>query len=506
MSRRHFVRKTAGMAAAAAFSPVSIMRAAQQGTAAAKTIGIQVGAVSFVDEGVNQVLDNLQELGRVNTIFLNTFGWDRGLNGRQIYGHPFPDHGKQEYDLDLVGGNYATPHPQYYANTILKDTRAPDYPNLDILEHVLPEAKKRGIKVYAACIDSFRGSVPNAQKLSEVDLYGNRVAAFCNLNPDWRNFVIGLVEDPCKSYDVDGVLWFAERNGPLLNAIGASHAARIDPSGMTCFCEFHQSEAKERGIDTQRAREGFMKLGRFVRQAQAGQRPSDGYLVEFLRILLKNPEIVAWEKLWVASKLQLLGDVYGVVKSSTRGEGYGQPPEKRRQLRAGFHVEHVNSFNFLYRAEQDYEELARNADFLKIVAYNNAGGPRYAHYIDNLTATLFRDVPRDDMMRFNNYLLNYDEKPYSQVSTTGLSSDYVAREAKRALDGVKGGCEIYMGIDVDIPTGKGLKQTSPDDVYGATLASLKAGAQGVIYSRKYSEMKLANLAGGGRAVKEFLKL
>jgi hypothetical protein len=332
------------------------------------------------------------------------------------------------------------------------------------------------------------------------------VPAFCNLNPDWRNFVIGLVEDTCKSYDVDGVLWFAERNGPLLNAVGASHSARIDPSGATCFCDFHQAEAKEKGIDVQRAREGFIKLGQFVRQAMAGHRPSDGYFVEFLRILLKNPEIVAWEKLWVASKLQLLGDVYGVVKSITRGEGYGQPPEKQRRLRAGFHVEHVNSFNFFYRAEQDYEELARNADFLKIVAYNNAGGPRYAHYIDNLTSTLFRDVPRDEMMRFNNYLLNYKEKSYAEVPTAGLSSDYVGRETKRALDGVKGGCEIHPGIDVDIPTGKGLKQTSPDDVYGATLAALKAGAHGVIYSRKYSEMKLANLAGGGRAVKEFLRL
>lgn len=502
--RRDFLK--AGAAAATALKPLSGMSPSPQREAAQneKTIGIQVGTVSFIDEGVDQVLDNLQELGQVNTIFLNTFGWDRGLNGRQIYGHPFPDHGKQEYDLDLVGGNYATPHPQYYANTILKETKAPDYGDLDILEEVLPKAKQRGIKVYAACIDSFRGSVPNIQKLSEVDLYGNRVSGFCNLNPDWRNFVIGLVEDTCKSYDIDGILWFAERNGPLLNAIGASHAARINPSGATCFCEFHQAEAKERGIDVERARQGYIELEKFVRQALDGERPTDGYLVEFLRLLLENPEIVAWEKLWVAGKLELFGDVYGAAKSSTRGQGYGQPPEQRRRIRVGFHVAHVNSFNFLYRAERRYEDIARSADFLKIVAYNNAGGPRYARYINNLTSTIFRDVPPSDMMRFNNYLLNYEEKSYSEVPTAGLSSDYVGREAKRALDGVKGQCEIYPGIDVDIPTGEGLKKTTPEDVYGATLAALKAGAQGVIFSRKYSEMKLDNLAGGGRAVKDFL--
>jgi len=35
-----------------------------------KTIGIQIGTVSFVDEGVNKVLDILQERGQVNTLFL----------------------------------------------------------------------------------------------------------------------------------------------------------------------------------------------------------------------------------------------------------------------------------------------------------------------------------------------------------------------------------------------------------------------------------------------------
>jgi hypothetical protein len=47
--------------------------------------------------------------------------------------------------------------------------------------------------------------------------------------------------------------------------------------------------------------------------------------------------------------------------------------------------------------------------------------------------------------------------------------------------------------------------SSPEDVYAATTAALKAGAQGVIFSRKYSEMRLANLAAGGRAVKEFVR-
>ncbi|HZC28057.1 MAG TPA: hypothetical protein VE287_13595, partial [Actinopolymorphaceae bacterium] len=72
-------------------------------------VAIQIGAVSFVDEGVDTVLDLLAERGGVNALFLATPTWTRGTGGRQVPGHPLPDHGVGEYDLDWRGGNYATP-------------------------------------------------------------------------------------------------------------------------------------------------------------------------------------------------------------------------------------------------------------------------------------------------------------------------------------------------------------------------------------------------------------
>src|SRR5512134_950154 len=84
----------------------SIAAAAPAAAAGKKMIGMQVGAVSFVDEGTEKVLDILQERGAVNTLFLATFTYGRGIAGRQVPGQPLPDHGKQEYDLDFHGGNY----------------------------------------------------------------------------------------------------------------------------------------------------------------------------------------------------------------------------------------------------------------------------------------------------------------------------------------------------------------------------------------------------------------
>src|SRR5438445_3963096 len=80
-------------------------------------IGIQAGAVSFTDEGTDKVLDNFQQLASINTIFLATFTYGRGIGGRQLRGSALPDHGRQEYDDNFHGGQFATPHPQYYRNT-----------------------------------------------------------------------------------------------------------------------------------------------------------------------------------------------------------------------------------------------------------------------------------------------------------------------------------------------------------------------------------------------------
>src|SRR4029077_8100771 len=150
VNRRAFLKIAAG--AGAAFT----MPTSGPTPGSSKMIGIQLGAVSFVDEGTERVLDVLQERACVNTLFLAVFTYGRGIAGRQIPGQPLPDHGKQEYDLNYHGGNFATPHPQYYKNTVIKDTRAPDHGDLDILAEVLPAAKKRGLKVICWMEDVFR--------------------------------------------------------------------------------------------------------------------------------------------------------------------------------------------------------------------------------------------------------------------------------------------------------------------------------------------------------------
>ena len=187
------------------------------------------------------------------------------MAGRQIPGQPFPDHGRQESDeKSFHGGNYATPHAEFYRNTVLKQTRAPDHGDLDIVANVLPAARKRGIKLFCSVEDVFRSDVPGVRDVAEVDLLGRKAGTLCLFHPAVRAFWSGLVADLCKSYDIDGILFFNERNGPLLNGLGASHSQSIASSRVTCFCEHHQKAAREHGIDFERARQGHTKADQSV--------------------------------------------------------------------------------------------------------------------------------------------------------------------------------------------------------------------------------------------------
>src|ERR1700719_394690 len=114
-----------------------------------------------------------------------------------------------------------------------------------------------------------------------------------------------------------------------------------------------------------------------------------------------------------------------------------------------------------------------------------------ASYLDRLSATIFHDASPKDFLPFYYKIMNYQEGPYDQLHTSGLSADYVSRETKRAIAGVEGQVKIYPGIDVDVPTKLTDKRTKPDDVRTSVRAAIGAGADGVVLAREYVEMWMA---------------
>ena len=281
----------------------------------ARMIGLQVGAVSFVDEGVEKVLDVLQTEGSVNTLFLATFTYGRGIAGRQLPNQPLPDHGRQEYDTDTFhGGSYTRTHSQYYKDTVILNFRAPEFGDFDLLEAVVPAARKRGLKSICWFEDVFTGKgleVPGIARTQEKALDGRNSQDLCFNNPNYRNWLLGTVEDYARSHEIDGIMWGSERQGAFSNMLGASHGGG---GGVTCFCEFCERKARQRGIDPERAKNGLRALGTLVQAGRQGKRPVDGYYVAVWRLMLRYPEMLAWEMLWTDSLRETYSAIYHKVK------------------------------------------------------------------------------------------------------------------------------------------------------------------------------------------------
>jgi hypothetical protein len=207
-------------------------------------------------------------------------------------------------------------------------------------------------------------------------------------------------------------------------------------------------------------------------------------------LLLKYPELAAWEMLWTDSLRETYAAIYKTVKTA------------KPSVPVGWHIWHNNSFSPIYRAEQDLQVLSEYSDFIKVVMYNNCGGERMALYVDNIGQTLYGDLTKQQLLDFNYAVMNLKEPSYEQIPHTGLSPDYVFRETKRALAGVAGTkTQIWPGIDIDIPTEPGNSKCTRTSVKEAVRAAFLAGAPGVLLSRKYSEMRLEDLSGAGDAVR-----
>ena len=488
MDRRTFLQSASAAAISAA---VPSSHAFAEPAASSKTIGIQVGAVSFVDEGTEKVLDVFQQEGGINALFVATFTYGRGIAGRQIPGQPLPDHGKQAYDEDTFhGGAYTAVNPKYFKSTAFQDFRAPDFGNYDVLESVLPSARKRGMKTFCWFEDVFRKDLPNIQQLEEKELSGENAVTLCFNNPNYRNWLLGITENWTRDYDIDGIMWGSERQGAFSNILGASHGAGSRGIHATCFCEFCVAKAKQRGINPDRARQGFVELGKVVEAGHQKQRMVDGYYVTVWRLMLRYPDMLAWEMLWTDSLRETYEAIHTHVKSI------------KPSVQVGWHIMHTDSFNPIYRAEQDLQAIAPYSDFLKLVLYHNCAGERMAGYIGNMNESMFADVPQQELLDFHYRILDYDEKSLKEIPFSGFSPDYVYRETKRGRAGLAGTKTLnWPGIDVDIPTEKDHSKCTPEGSRDAVLAAFRAGADGVVVSRKYSEMKITNLRGIGQAVR-----
>jgi len=462
-----------------------------------KFVGIQISPISFIDEGVETVLETLDERVGVNTLMIGTVSW-LGLKAGRSISHEldgWPDHGVPE-PLTMKGGAYFQPHEEYYTNTMIKDFRAkdPEMDGVDVLEMVIPAARERGMKIMPEMMEPLfkyagHGSVnnvdiPNLPQVMEIDVFGRYGAEPCTNNPNYRRWWHAMIEDQCRSYDIDGIMWCNERRSPLDQMIYGQAPG--------CFCEHCRTLAMQRGLDVEPIRKAFLEVFDFFEQARDGTKFVDGAMIEFIRVLFANPEVLLWERFWLERNKDLDRELYGQVK-------WCDP-----NLEFGLNVWNRNHFNPLRKAEWPWAEQTRYADWVKPITYQHQSGDIYFREMSEFHKSFLRDFSPQEMTPIMYKLLGLNEADWDNVVQAGLDPDtYVYGQCADAVRGVEGKVPVYMGIGVDAPRTRADQAVcTPDIVYRSVLATYRAGGEGVLFSPNYASMKLTNLDGAARALEE----
>ncbi len=462
-------------------------------------VGIQIASHSFYDEGIDFCLDQLRETGRVNALMISSLSY-YGAMGRPKHlmaNHGVPIRDNANRKLPRV---WVRHREKYYKDTTLRHMMrdsAWEYADKDIFRDLAEPAHKRGIKLYERMYEpssKAAGSIANFKTVLETDIHGKPGRRPCMNNPDYRAWLVGTMQDLFENYDLDGIQYGAERSGPLSDWLSWNNIPR-------CFCSYCTKKAKKAGLDVDEAREGLTVIYQYVSALKKGTIPTDGVLTEFLRILMRFPEVLAWELQWSRSMNDLHQLLYDTIKAI------------KPNAQVGRHVDHQQTtYGLLFRAAANYSEMTDSNDFIKLILYHDIAGPRVLGKIEKLRKHVLRELTTEQSLDLHYALFGYDprvEAGANDLAEEGLSPDYVYRETKRAVQGAKGDAAIYAGIGMDIPKGSGWGkdkwQSDPEDVYLATRRTFEAGGKGVVASREYEEITLDSLKAMGRAIDEVSK-
>ena len=462
-----------------------------------KFVGVQISPISFIDEGVDQVLDTLINRVGVNVLLIGTVSWLGLKSGRSVSWKidGWPDHGVSE-PFSMKGGAYFNPDKKFYNKTFIKDFKAkdPEMKDKDILKMVIPKAKEKGMKVFIELMEPFfnyagHGSamgvdIPNLVQCMEIDVFGRIGSSPSTSNPDYRNWILSMIEDQVANYKIDGVMWCNERNSPLDQLFQGNTPGD--------FSETFRKEAEIRNVNVEKVKDSMKYAYDFFQKARSGHTFVDGNLIEFFRLLFNRPEILEWEKIWLERNKDLDKEVFGLVK-------WVNP-----NLSFGLNVWNRNHFNFIRKVQWPWLEQTNYSDWVKPITYQHQSGEIFHKEVNLFGKSALNDFSSANLIKIFAKILNINESSLDNLIQKGLDPDtYIYTQCKDAVRGVEGKSKVYMGIGIDAPrSSKEQAICTPDIAYRSILSTYRAGGEGVVLSPNYSSMKLTNLDGVAKALKE----
>jgi hypothetical protein len=501
-SRRTFIKQNTLAAAGLAMLPDFFSDVRAQTINNNPFVGIQLGTHSLLAEGIDWVLDLLQEKGEINTIITYSHSYYGAANRPDSV---LADHGKgiisyKNRNFPKVWVN----HNNEYFNGLLlkheKPDRKYDFYGRDAFSEMRRPLDKRGMKVYVRLFEPWAADgidhIENYEKVLTEDIDGKPGKGPCWNNPDYQAWIFATVKDVFANYQIDGIQYGAERVGPLSELLFKNEKPN-------CFCEHCTKKNVAAGIDPERARAGFSEIRDLINKAFANEIPQDGVFISLMNIVFRYPEVLSWERNFYDGGEEINKGIYKEIKAINPA------------IEVGRHVDHQqSSWDPIYRAMVPYSSMAGYNDFIKPILYHDILAIRLRYwYINRISELVGRDFTENELLSGFYGMMRFHPAariPLEELEESSMPPEYVGRETQRCVAGVGKKCKVYAGVGFDVPWhlpegGIAPRPSDPGLVYETVISALKAGADGLVASRDYDEMQNKNIEAFGRAVRDWKK-
>jgi hypothetical protein len=500
MQRRKFLKQASITVGALGTFPSQVLSNAKQHN---PWVGIQISPHAMLDEGIESCLDILQGRAGVNTLVCYSHTYHASYQ-RPI--HVMADHGFGTKDLAnrKLPRRWVKSDPSLYKNTSIghqQVTQDYEYGNRDLFKELEKPLRKRGMKLQARMLEAGANRqehIPNYDKVLTTDLNGQPGRGPCWNHPDYREWLYATAEDLIRQYPhLDGIQYGAERTGPLSYLLDRG----LIP---TCFCEHCLARNIAHGIEEEPAKQGYRELYDLIKRLEAGQEPPiDGILTMVYRIYQKYPEVLSWNYQWFQADNEIHQGIYDRIKSINPSAQVGR------------HVDHQrSSWDIYYRSAVSYADMTASADFIKPILYHDIFGLRLHYWVlERMSQRINKELSMEQALELFYARFGHDPKKMpnlEQLDELGLGPEYVFNETKRCVRGVAGKAKVYAGIGIDVPWhlpdgGMRANPSPPERTYEAVQKAFEAGADGILISREYNEMRLESLSAVGKALDDLNK-
>ncbi|MER3404473.1 MAG: hypothetical protein C4289_04325 [Chloroflexota bacterium] len=207
----------------------------------------------LLDEGVEHILDVLQEETRCNATYLVALMHDEKRPLTDFY---YPHNPRRKVYWTEDSRAYWRPNPESYRNSRIKP-RLSDNPELqgtDWLQVLIDASRRRGMTTGAELSHTWLDKERDATEFADVvqrDIHGRPFdQQICFNHPDVRAYGIALYTDLVRNYDIDMIQTCVRGFNPGRTAGAATETSRLVGLALGgCFCEHCEQAARQAGLD-----------------------------------------------------------------------------------------------------------------------------------------------------------------------------------------------------------------------------------------------------------------